>query len=710
MASTNALVPARETGGPLALPRCPHYDEDKLDLSETVNFLARWWRLILSVTAAVFLIGLAISLYLPQTFRAEATVVVDKSAENADRSTPTPAGRAVVSNELIETQVAIITSAEMTSRVVAALGLANGLPAAQRQALEEQVRERVDARRAGESYALTIEYLAATPEDAATVVNEFARQYASWELGEERGRNQEALAMVRERLTALRNQAQQDTQALQQYRIANNLLSTSGTSLTEQEISNYEQEVARARASAAEDVARLDTALDQLRSGSNGDDVGEALGSQVISSLREQEALAAGQVADLSARYGPNHPELIRAQSKLTEVKSQIQSEIGRVVSNLRAKRQVSQQRLASLSGSLGSAKSKLSQNNASMVGLSDLERKAAASQGIYETYLGSYKGLVAAEGAERPGAKILTIATPPTDPVSPNLQLNLALAAITGLGLGLLVAYAAEALSQGIRSTSEVETALGENFLGSIPLLSTSGVSSRHAVEAIRDEPKSAFSECFRALSASIEQVAERDDTVIAVTSALPNEGKTVISCCLAHTSASAGMRTILIDCDLRRRGISRLLGMRADQVGLVEVLQGAKPLNVRDLNDDSVFCILPIRPSEIEPEGLLTGPQFDELISQLRGQFDRIILDLPPVLPIAATRKIAEAADSVVFTMNWRTTPKAAAMAALKRLPRDRVHVAGIVVNKVDMRRRAMFGAHDAGYFYNKYSEYYA
>ncbi len=165
-----------------------------------------------------------------------------------------------------------------------------------------------------------------------------------------------------------------------------------------------------------------------------------------------------------------------------------------------------------------------------------------------------------------------------------------------------------------------------------------------------------------------------------------------------------------MLIDCDLRRRGISKLLGVKADQAGLVEVLSGTAPLDVQGMSEEYTFCIIPISPSESEPEALLTGEAFDELIAQLRERFERIVLDLPPVLPIAATRKLAQTADSVIFAVNWQKTPKAAIKAALARLPHDLVNVVGIVLNKVDMRRRAQFGHHDAEYYYSQYSEYYS
>ncbi|WP_095012496.1 GumC family protein [Tsuneonella mangrovi] len=710
MNASQALVRAHDHGSDVARIDGLRREDDRLDLAETVNFFRRWYPLILGIALVTGLVGLGVSLLLPKTYRAEATVVLDKGTDAVNGAAPSPAGRAVVSNELVETQVEIITSRDMTIRVAKAIGLFDGKSPTQQQEIESTLRHNVAAYRSGESYALEITYDAHDPQQAARIVNEFAKQYSNWGLGEDQQRNREARATLEQRLGSLRDQAQQDTEALQQYRIRNNLLSTSGTSLTEQEISNYEQQVATARASAAEDTAMLNTALSQLRSGSTGDDVGAALNSPVISSLRDQESLAAADVADLSSRYGPNHPQLIRARSKLKEIQTQIQDEIGRVISNLRAKQEVSQQRLASLSGSLGNAKQKLSQNNAAMVGLSDLERKAAASQSIYETYLNSYKQLLASEGTEQPDAKVVTQATVPIEPISPNLKLNLALAMIIGLGLGLMASYVAEALDQGIRRSDEIEGAFGERFLGSIPLLDKSDSTSPHAIAEIQDNPKSVFAESFRALSAALTQFTTSNDKVVAITSALPGEGKTVISCCLAHTSAKLGYRTILIDCDLRRRGISKLLGVKAEQSGLVEVLSGAAPLEVKNISDDYVFCILPISPSDEEPEGLLTGEPFEQLIAQLRERFDRIILDLPPVLPIAATRKMAQVADSVIFAVKWRKTPKAAAKAALKRLPSDLVNVVGIVLNKIDMRRRAHFGENDPDYYYSQYSEYYS
>ena len=424
--------------------------------------------------------------------------------------------------------------------------------------------------------------------------------------------------------------------------------------------------------------------------------------------MRTQEATLAAQVASLSARYGKNYPDLIQAQGQLSAIRERIQAEIERVISNLRAKQDVSSQRLASLNASLGGARGKLSQNNAAMVGLSGLERSAEASQEIYETYLSRYKQLLAAEGTEKPNARILTPAVVPLKPISPNLKLNLALSLVIGLGLGVIAAYIAEALFHGVTSAEEIERDLGENFLSSIPLISSIDRRNPHAVKAIREDPKSVFTESIRSLGISIDQASQGTPKVIALTSALPGEGKTVLSCCLAHVLAQSGERTVLIDCDFRRSGISRLLDVQPDQMGLKEILDGSAKFNFDQMIGDRSFCIVPLSPGDDDQENLLTGEAFASFLNELRQHFDRIVLDLPPILPVAATRTIAGLADAVVLAIHWRKTSTFAIKAARSRLPQDRVNVVGVALNQVDVRRRGYFDPHDVVYYYNQYKDY--
>jgi capsular exopolysaccharide synthesis family protein len=683
---------------------------DRVDLAASVSFFRKRLGLIVLVTAVACLIGAAITYVTPTKYTAMATVSLETPPE--DRANSSTAGKQAgpaPSSSYVDTQVEILGSRDLAQRVAAATGALAGASPEEQAGRIGALQSSVEAERSGESYALTIRFTADNAQDAARGANAYATQFTQWELVSARDRNKDTTKLVASRLEQLRQQAHADTEQLQRYRIANGLLSTSGASLTEQEISSYNQEVTKARAEAAQSEARLMTARAQLQSGSGGDDVGEALGSSVIGGLRARESQVGGQVAIMRTKYGANHPQLVQAQSELNEIHGQVTQEIARIISNLQGENAVANMRLASLTSSLGAARGNLARNNAAMVGLDELERRAQASQGLYETYLNSFKQLVAEDGTERANARVLSLAEVPMLPSSPNVPMNMVLALVIGLGLGLAAAYLAEALFNGVSTAEEVEYGLGHRYLGSVPLLSSVSKTARRAVPAITEEPRSAFAEAFRSLRTSIEQAVYGPAQVIAVTSALPKEGKTTVASCLAQTLAVGGHPTVLIDCDLRSRGVSRLLKLAPDHPGLIEVLEGTATLEQALVTGESGLSVLALQYSDNQPEHLLTGEMFARLLEQLRGSFEHVVLDLPPVLPIATGRTIAGLADATVLIVRWRRTIEGAVRSALHLLPSDRVNVVGVAINQIDVRRRRLFGQTDPAYFFKHYRGYY-
>ncbi|WP_144098544.1 GumC family protein [Croceicoccus sediminis] len=679
-------------------------EADSIDFSESLSFIRRRFKLIAAVFAAVLALGIAITFLMQPTYTARSVVSLESpSPENPGAAAANP--DQLPNSALVDTQIEIIESREMANRVASAAGLLNGKSPDERDEIIDDIVDRVSATRSGESYAITIAYEGDSPQEASDRANEFASQFVQWELLSTKERTTGSIGAIRERLNELRSQAQADTVALQNYRIRHDLLSTSGASLTEQEISSYNQEVTSARAAAAEDQARLSTARRQLRSGSSGDDVGEALGSSVVSDLRAQEATIAAQVADLSSRYGPNHPALIAARDQLAEVRQRIQAEIGRVISNLEAKATVSQQRLSSLSGSLSRARSNLAVSNGALAGLDELQRNAQVSQGLYEAYLNSYQQLVASEGTERPNARVLTRSPLPTKPSSPNIPINLLLATFVGLGLGLLAGFLADSVDRTIATPRQVENATGQRYLTSIPKLEHKGSGVRYVFE----EPRSPFVESLRSLITSVELTADGPTKVIAITSPLPQEGKSVTSTSLAQVLSTGHRHTLLIDCDYARRGVSQLMDV-SGRPGLCEVLEGKASIEDALLWDGDKLAILPITSANENMESLINGDAFSALLEGLRSRFDNIVLDLPPVLPIASARSVAAKADTTIMLARFGKTPVDALQAAMRLMAGSWITVAGVAITQVDMKRRGRFGREDPYYYFEQYKEYYA
>jgi capsular exopolysaccharide synthesis family protein len=286
----------------------------------------------------------------------------------------------------------------------------------------------------------------------------------------------------------------------------------------------------------------------------------------------------------------------------------------------------------------------------------------------------------------------------------------------IVGLLAGVGAIFLAEALDTGLATSEDIERFLGVGGLGSVPLLSSTAKSDKAAAsqspaDMIVDKPVSAFAEAFRNLRTSI--VYSRIDKpvrIIAITSALPGEGKTTTAFCLGRAMAMSGSRTVVVDCDVRRRNINRLLGQES-AVGLMEVLAGKANLDQALVLDSASGCwFLPLARSSFTPKDLFGGNAMSNLLTELKTRFEFILLDTAPVLPVADTRSLAPKADVVVFLAQWRRTPRRAVQTAFELLRSVGADIVGVALTQVDVREQARYGYGDAGYYYRAYRKYYA
>lgn len=563
------------------------------------------------------------------------------------------------------------------------------------ESVVDRTLNRLRVRRQGLTYMLNVDFTSENPNKAAEIANAFATLYLTEQLEAKFNATRQASSWLDERLQGLRQEVEQAEAAVAQYRISNGLLAAVGSNLTEQEVSQLNQQLAEAQAAQAEQDARLTTARRQLAAGSTGDDVGEALGSTTVSQLRQQRATVSARSADLQTRYGPRHPEVQRVQRELADIDEQIQAEINRVISNLDAQAQVARQRTASIQSSLGRARGTLAGTNAASVRLNELERNAQATRTLYESFLNRFKETTAQQGMEESDARVVSQAKIPTIASFPDKKISLAIALVLGLALGLAAVILAEALESGVATSEDVERTLGVPHLGAVPLLSSThdGPATGQAPgDFLAAKPLSAFAEAFRNLRTSLlHSKIDQPVRIIAVTSTLPAEGKTTTTFCLGRSMALSGSSTVVVDCDLRRRSVNRMLGIEP-AVGLVEVLSGSATLAEALIRDEaSGAFFLPLAKSAFTPKDLFGSQAFDRLLVELKSHFDMVLLDCAPVLPVAEPRVIAPKADVVLFLVQWRNTPRKAVAAALQLLRSVRADVAGVALTQVNVKEQA-------------------
>lgn len=695
-----------------------------IDLRRLWSEIRRRW-LVIAVAVAVVLIltAIAYSRTIP-LYTAVAQVALDRrDIELARQDTETEP--LTTDSASVDTEVQVLRSPDVAARVVRALKLGNdpefageaaGTPAGQ-EAATRTLLAGLQINRTGMSYAIDVGIMSPSPTKAAAIANAVADAYVDGIVAGKQTTRSRDVALLGNRLAQLRGDVMTAETAVARYRAQNNLLIVDADrTASAQELSALNTQLADAQAQQAAAEARLANAQAQIRRGRSGETLGEALNSGVVQQLRTQQAQVSAERAALAERYGERHPDLVAIDRREADINRGIAAEVGRIVASLQTEAAVARGRTGSLQSSIGQSVGGLRSENAASVRLAELQRNADSARGLYQAFLDQYRGAVARQGTDRSSAYIIARAIPPTMPTTPNPIVYAALGLIAA-GIAAVAAVALlHFLENGVETNDDVERKFGLPTLATVPDTATiPGAKARFGdvmapADYLLQEPKSAFAESFRSIRTAMKRAPGGEHTkIVAVTSALPGEGKTTIAIGLARSAALAGQRALLIDCDVRQRATSRELASQISY-GLSDVLSGKAPLDtalVRDSGSDAF--IMPQSPASEGQLELLDSPEMTQLVTQLRERFDLIILDCAPVLAVAEARQAAVLADQVMVVVRWRKTSNRAVSYALDQLFRVNADVAGIVLSRADLRALARSGTGDQA-FYRAYEKYYA
>jgi succinoglycan biosynthesis transport protein ExoP len=684
--------------------------------------------LALTVAALTGIVVMAVALHAAPTYQATASVLVEPNESKVIKDDP---GAAALPDDtgVVDTEVEVLKTRAVAERVVNRLKLYRDPefnpatpkgPAAEayhpdRRTIDqvvERVSGRLDVRRLGLTYVIEVSFKANTPAKAARLANVFVEEYLAQQIQGKINANRQANGWLNSSLDKLRQDSLEADSRVQQYINTHNLMSADGQAMAEQSVTKLGDEIATAAADTAEKQAQFSVAEAELKNG--GDGVGAGVGNETIRDLRKAEADASRNVAELSVTFGPRYPDLVKARSQLADIRREIASETTRILSSLRSEVAAARQREDSLRGSFGSARGGLVNNNQAQVQLIALKQQADAARKVYEAYLNRADQLAAQDGVQLPDARMASAAASPVHPVAPNRALAAVGALVVGAVAALATVLLVEFLSGTMRTRADVEQRLNVPFAGVIPdparLKFGGGRSGAAPADLIVDKPFSSYAEAFRNIRANLQHWGDgkAPPRVIALTSALPREGKSTTALGLARALATSGSRTLLIDCDFRRSALNAMIG--DPQRGLADVLEGKAKIGEVIIHDPRTNAlILPWGRAPGAKEMMATSI-FDEALAALRERFDYVVLDTPPVLAVADARLIAAKADVALMVSEWNKTPSRAAAAAVELLRSAGVNLAGVALNKVDVRLHAQYGYGDTPYAYKAVQAYHA
>lgn len=682
---------------PQAQPEYPPANEG-LDLQTIIAAMMRRRREIAAVAALVFAVVLIILLAQPRTYTATASIMI-----NPRESQVVGAEQALVqgppSSAIVDSEIEVLRSPRIAELVAQNLHLdidpywaaANAGPDGVKAAARN-VAQAIEIQRRGLSFVIDIRVTADDPDEAARIANAIAAAYLQNADNARLATTERASGWLGLRLAELRGDVQAKEAAAEAFRARTGLLTAEGRSLTEAQTTQTQQALLAARADLAEREARHNQVLALSRSGGSVESIDQALESQTIRDLRSQEAALTRRQAEYENTLGERHPFVASGRAELDDIRRQLRAEIGRIAERSSNDVNVARARVAMLERGLGASTGMLVNNNEDQVRLRELEREAAAARAVYESFLQRSHEIAGQGQLGQTAATIVSEAAPPTSPTSPRLLLSIVLALLAGLIAGAIVGFALEALDDTIKSADDVEQRLGLPTLAVVPTIRPNALrmlapEDRHPSGYLVEKPLSPYAESFRLMrTAMLYADIQSDAKVVAITSALPNEGKTTCALSLARVAALGGQRVALLDCDLRRRALNGVLNIHP-RAGLLEVLAGH--LSWRDVcgvDEPSGAHVIPLAESALTPRDMFSLPAMEDVLIDLRSHYDLIILDCAPVLVAADARLVVSQADTAILVSRWRKTRVREAEDTVRQLIPAGAKLLGVAINGFD------------------------
>jgi len=551
----------------------------------------------------------------------------------------------------------------------------------------------------GHSMTIQASYRAWTPERAAAVINAHIDSYQNLEVRAKVMAAERANSALTSQVAELRQQLQAAEAAITRYREEHHLTGAARDSAgVSQQLAALNSQLMTASSELAENEARAA----RISAGTGSDSLPEVVASGTISALRAQEAQLVAREADLSRYHGDGYPELQRIQASLQNVRGQISREIGRDRASALQMVERSRIRERSLQQSVTDLTKQL---NSSDAGLQQLQGRAESIRSL----LLNFEKRVAETAANpvfiTPNSTVASRANSSATSTSPKTRVLAFAGGFVGLTLGSLLALFRELQDKGFRTSTQVQQHIGSLTVSATPR--AIGRQRKCPPDIILKENMSAFAEAFRVSWANIHlAVAGRKSaflggsqkgTALGITSAASGDGKSVHALALARTAALAGENVVLVDADLRRSGVSGLL----DQdfcFTLRDFLEDRCTANdVVTIEERSGVHFVPSLPDDFSWSNH-DLQRFFNLVDYLKDRHALVIIDLPPILGLAETMRLAMAADSVVLVIRWGRTERHFVRFALDTLHSASVPIIGVILNDVDMKAQHRRGYRDS------------
>ncbi|MFC1641288.1 GumC family protein [Myxococcota bacterium] len=697
----------------------------------------RW--LILTVAAAV--LGAAVFFTLGQTkiYRATASLQIDPSP-------PQPLGsdvQAVVAmgadsyrseKEYFDTQVKMLRGRRVAAEVVRTLRLNQdgaflaNLPPGQTAASSgvpidtavDRLLARIQVEPVRGTRLANVTLTDADPERARKLLSGLLDAFLQRNVDDVVSSANSAADWLRGQLVNLKADLENSERALHDYKTEKRILSVSvddQSNMLRDEMQRLNQTLTEVRAlrerllSRNQELAKVNPAEPDAVPAT------ELLKSELLGELRADYVRARAELAALlRSGRGANHPEAQSAQARVSGTRDALMHEINNIRGAVEGDLSAATREAAGLSSLMEAAKQRALDLNLLEIEYGRLERTKTHNEKLYALVLERSKESDLTSMLRFNNIRVAEDPRAGASPVKPRVSVNIGLGLFAGLLLGFTAAFVREQSDRTIKLPDDVEPVMGIPLLGVIPQVASAGSSrgrsrpgqrgQSSAIELLaHEQPHSNMAEACRSIRTNLMFMSpDAPLKCLLVTSSNPTEGKTTVASTIAVAMAQTGQRVLLLDCDLRRPRIHRIF-QRTNDFGVTEATVDLARLNVADLvTSVPNLSVLPAGPRVPNPAELLQSASFEAVMRRLREEFDRIVIDSPPISVVSDAAILSRQADGVVFVARAAKTHRESARRSVRGLQSVGARVVGTVLNGLDLKRQGY-----SDYYYYYYHRHY-
>lgn len=425
---------------------------------------------------------------------------------------------------------------------------------------------------------------------------------------------------------------------------------------------------------------------------------------RVVSELKLKVALSESQLAQLRTRYRDKHPKVAEILNSLQADREKLKSEAQRSIEAVFNAAQIEQAKLSEAEKKFKDAEKAVFEMNAARTQYELMLRQKERAETMYQLVLSKTKEYDLSSKEQMQNMVIIDRAVIPSKPVKPNKPLILAGSVFGGLLAALGLAFFVNFLDDSVKSQDDVESYLRLPFLGYAPNIKTTSAVERDLQAHI--QPTSSAAEGFRTLRAAVSLVKNADKLRnIAVTSTIPSEGKSLVASNFAIVTAQTGLKTLLVDADLRRPSVHKAFQLQSP-IGLSAYLAGRigsfeEIVHKSEVPNLDVICCgaTPSNPSE-----LIGSKQMLQFLEEVAARYDRVVLDCPPVSAVADPLVVGAMCDGMIFVTKFNKIRREHALRSVQRIQDAGIYIIGSVLNDIDFEGKDSY-YYSYHYYQNRY-----